>query len=236
MPCCALTSGASSDSSMLAHRDQVALALHHAAELGEVGLQPVLLGVALGRGAQVADHRVDVVLEVGHFAARVDLDRARQVALGHRGRHFGDRAHLRGEVRREQVHVGGQVLPGAGGARHVAPGRRGGLRRRLRAPPSSPGRRRSPSVSVMLLMVSASAAISPFASTVSFWRRSPLATAVTTFTMPRTWVVRLFAIDVDVVGEILPGAGDARHHAPGRRACLRCRPRAPRASLRRRSR
>ena len=51
-----------------------------------------------------------------------------------------------------------------------------------------------PSVSVMLLMVSASAATSPFDSTVSRWRRSPLATAVTTFTMPRTWFVRLLAM------------------------------------------
>ena len=46
----------------------------------------------------------------------------------------------------------------------------------------------------MLLMVSASAATSPFASTVSFWRRLPSATAVTTFTMPRTWSVRLAAM------------------------------------------
>ena len=33
---------------------------------------------------------------------------------------------------------------------------------------------------------------------------------------------------VDVVGEVLPRAGDALHDRPGRRACLRCRPRAPR--------
>ncbi len=47
----------------------------------------------------------------------------------------------------------------------------------------------------MLLMVSARAASSPFASTpTSFWVKSPLATAVTTFTMPRTWVVRLEAM------------------------------------------
>ena len=51
------------------------------------------------------------------------------------------------------------------------------------------------SVSVMLLMVSASVAISPFASTVSFCFRSPLATAVTTWAMPRTWLVRLLAIE-----------------------------------------
>ena len=35
---------------LLADRDQIALALHHAGELGEVGLQPVLLGVLLGGG------------------------------------------------------------------------------------------------------------------------------------------------------------------------------------------
>ncbi len=50
------------------------------------------------------------------------------------------------------------------------------------------------SVSVMLLMVSARAAISPFASTVSFCFRSPFATAVTTLAMPRTCEVRLPAM------------------------------------------
>ena len=47
----------------------------------------------------------------------------------------------------------------------------------------------------MLLMVSASSAISPFASTVSFRFKSPLATAVTTRAIPRTWSVRLLAIE-----------------------------------------
>ena len=98
---------------------QVALALQHVGEAREVGLEPVLLGVAVGREPQVVDHRVDVVFELGDFAARIDLNRPRQVALGHGGRHFGDRAHLRGQVRGEQVHVAGQILPGAGGARHV---------------------------------------------------------------------------------------------------------------------
>ena len=51
-----------------------------------------------------------------------------------------------------------------------------------------------PSVSVIELSVSASAAISPFASTTSFCLRSPVATAVTTFTMPRTCVVRFVAM------------------------------------------
>ena len=50
-------------------------------------------------------------------------------------------------------------------------------------------------VSIIPLIVSARAAISPFASTpISFWDRSPFATAVTTLTMPRTCVVRLRAM------------------------------------------
>src|SRR5216117_846083 len=43
-------------------------------------------------------------------------------------------------------------------------------------------------------MVSASVATSPLASTVIFWERSPLATAVATWAMLRTWLVRLPAM------------------------------------------
>ncbi len=50
------------------------------------------------------------------------------------------------------------------------------------------------SVVVIELMVSPSAATSPLDSTVRRWRRSPSATAVTTFTMPRTCSVRLLAM------------------------------------------
>ena len=102
----------------LADGRQIALPLQHPGEPGEVGLQPVLLGVAVGRQPQVVDHRVDVVFELRHLAARIDLNRPRQVALGDGRRHFGDRAHLRGEIRGQQVHVAGQVLPRAGRAGH----------------------------------------------------------------------------------------------------------------------
>ena len=67
------------------------------------------------------------------------------------------------------------------------------------------------SVSIMPLIVSASAAISPFASTVSFCFRSPLATAVTTLAMPRTWLGQVAGHEVHVVGQVLPRAGDALH-------------------------
>ncbi len=48
--------------------------------------------------------------------------------------------------------------------------------------------------STMVLMVFFSSAISPFTSTVIFWLRSPLATAVVTRAMLRTWPVRLPAM------------------------------------------
>ena len=92
------------------------------------------------------------------------------------------------------------------------------------------------SCSTMVLSVSFSSRISPRTSTVIFFDRSPPAMAVATSAMLRTCAVRFDGHEVDVVGEVLPGAGDFRHLRPGRRACLRCRPRAPRASLRRRRR
>ena len=94
----------------------VALALQHPGEAGEVRVEPVLRGVALGRLAQVADHLVDVVLEVRDLAGRLDRDRAGQVALGHRRRHVRDRAQLRRQRLGELVDVVGQALPHAGDA------------------------------------------------------------------------------------------------------------------------
>ncbi len=47
------------------------------------------------------------------------------------------------------------------------------------------------SVSTIVLMVSLSSKISPFASTVIFCDKSPLATAVVTFAIFRTWLVKL---------------------------------------------
>ena len=103
----------------LAHGVQLALTLEHAGELGEVRLQPVLLAVALGGLAQIGNHRVDVVLQLGHLAAGLDLDGAGEVALGHGGGDLGDGADLGGEVGGEQVDVAGEILPRAGGTGDV---------------------------------------------------------------------------------------------------------------------
>src|SRR5438477_420616 len=67
---------------------------------------------------ELAHHGVDGVLELRDLALRVHRDLARQVAARHRGRHLGDRAHLGGQVRGQQVHVLRQVLPRAAHARH----------------------------------------------------------------------------------------------------------------------
>ena len=71
-----------------------------------------------GEGVELVHHGVDGVLELEDLAAHVDGDLARKVAARHRGRHLGDVAHLVGEVAAHGVHRVGQVLPGAGDARH----------------------------------------------------------------------------------------------------------------------
>ena len=53
------------------------------------------------------------------LALDVDGDLLRQVAVGDRGRDLGDVAHLAGQVAGHRVDVVGQVLPGAGDARHL---------------------------------------------------------------------------------------------------------------------
>ena len=78
-----------------------------------------------------------------HFAWRFHRDRSRQIALRHGRRHFGDRAHLGGQVRGELIHVIGKIPPRPAAHRARSPGRRVFLRYPLRGPPSSPDRRTS---------------------------------------------------------------------------------------------
>ena len=73
-----------------------------------------------GKRAQLVHHGVDGVLQQQNLAAHIHRDLLRQIAVRHRGRHLGDVAHLPGEVRGHRVDVVGQVLPGAGHARHLA--------------------------------------------------------------------------------------------------------------------
>src|SRR5205085_1774546 len=59
------------------------------------------------------------VLQLEDFAAHVDGDLLRQVAVGDGRRHFGDVADLGGQVRRHRIDRVRQVLPGSGDAEHV---------------------------------------------------------------------------------------------------------------------
>ena len=71
-----------------------------------------------GERIELVHHGVDGVLELEDLALHVDGDLLGQVAAGDGGGHFGDVAHLAGEVRRHQVHIVGQVGPGAGHSGH----------------------------------------------------------------------------------------------------------------------
>ena len=71
-----------------------------------------------GEGVELVHHRVERFLQLEDFARHVHGDLLRQVALRHRGRHLGDVADLAGQVRRHRVDAVGQVLPGAGDAAH----------------------------------------------------------------------------------------------------------------------
>src|SRR5260370_32282600 len=103
----------------LAASAQIPPPLKHSGESGEVRLEPILLTIALGRFAQIGNHRIDVVFQIGHFAARLDLDGTREVTLSHRRGHLRDRTNLAGEVCSKKVDVAGEVLPGTGSAGNV---------------------------------------------------------------------------------------------------------------------
>src|SRR5262249_50563185 len=72
-----------------------------------------------GEGVELVHHGVDGVLELQDFAAHVDRNLLGEVAAGDGGRHLGNVADLRGQVRRHRIDAVGQVLPCAGDAEHV---------------------------------------------------------------------------------------------------------------------
>src|SRR5439155_1020615 len=89
---------------------------------GELAFRPDLArnpGHFAGEGVELVDHRVDRVLELEDLALDVDLDLLAQVAVGHRGRHFGDVPDLGREVAGHEVDAVGEVLPDAGDALDV---------------------------------------------------------------------------------------------------------------------
>ena len=88
---------------------ELAFGAHFAGHAGDFG----------GEGVELVHHGVDGVLQLENFALHVDGDLAGEVAAGHGGGDFGDVADLGGEVAGHGVDGVGEVLPGAGHAGHV---------------------------------------------------------------------------------------------------------------------
>src|SRR5262249_17830474 len=104
------------------HVDVVGQVLPAAGDAAHLGLAAELaLGADLaghardlrGDAAKRLDHLAGGFLELAGRALRLDRDLLGEVAVGDRGLHHRDVAHLRGEVARELVDVVGEVLPGA---------------------------------------------------------------------------------------------------------------------------
>ena len=70
-------------------------------------------------GIELIDHRIDGVLELENLAFDFDGDLRREIALGDGRGHVGDIADLAGKIRGHGVDVVGQILPGAGHAAHL---------------------------------------------------------------------------------------------------------------------
>jgi hypothetical protein len=183
-----------------------------------------------GEGAELLNHRIERVLEQQQLAAHVHGDLLRQVAVGDRGRDFGDVAHLRGEVARHQVDVVGEVLPCAGDIRHL----------RLAAKLAfgtdfARHARHFPGEGVELIhhRIDGVLQLENFAAHVDgdLARKVAARDCGGHLGDAAHLVGQVARHRVDVVGEVLPGAGHTGHDRLAAELCLRCRPRAPRASL-----
>ena len=144
---------------------------------------------------QLIDHRIDGVLELENFALHVDGDLSRKVAAGDGGGDFGDVAHLavRFDAIEFTLSVRSFQVPATPGTTAWPPS--------LPSVPTSRATRvtseaNDRSWSTIVLMASFSCRISPLTSTVIFFERSPLATAIVTSAMLRTCAVRFDAIEL----------------------------------------
>ena len=131
-----------------------------------------------------------VSLSSQDLAAHVDGDLLGEVAVGHGDRHLGDVADLRGEIVGHGVDVIGEVLPGPGHAFHLR------LAAELAFGAHFAGHAADLAGECVELIDHRvhgifERNISPLTSTVIFEDRSPLAMAVATSAMLRTWPVRL---------------------------------------------
>ena len=168
-----------------------------------------------------------VSLSCKNLALHVDGDLAAEVAARDGGGHVGDVADLAGEVGGHRVDVVGEVLPRAGHAGHLRLAAELAFGADFARHAADFRRERAELIDHRVD---------------GFLQLQNLAAHIDGDLLGKVAVghgdghlgdVADLAGEVgghrvDVVGEILPGAGHARAPAPGRRACLRCRLRAPR--------
>src|SRR6185295_8992712 len=68
---------------------------------------------------ELVHHGVDRVFKLKNFAASIDRDLSREVAVCNARRHFGDVTNLVGEVTGHRIHRLRQILPDTGYALHI---------------------------------------------------------------------------------------------------------------------
>ena len=173
-------------------------------------------------GVELVDHGVDGVLQLENFALHVDGDFAGEVAAGHGGRDFGDVADLRGEVSGHGVDRVGEVLPGAGDAGDVGLTAQAAFGADFASDASNFS---GEAVELVHHRVERFFELQDFAAHVY----GDLAGKVAAgngggdFGDVADLAGQVAGHEIDVVGEVFPGAGRRRGLEPGRRACRQCR-------------
>ena len=163
-----------------------------------------------GERVELIHHRVDGVFQLENFALHVDRDLARQIAAGHGGRDFGDVADLAGEVSGHGVDGVGEILPGSGDAGHV------GLSAQTTFRTDFAGHARyfaGEPVQLVHHRVEGFFQLEDFAAHVDrdFARQIAAGDGGRDFCDVTNLASQVAGHEVDVVGEILPGAADAGH-------------------------
>src|SRR5947209_644131 len=159
----------------------------------------------------VIDHRVDRVLQLEDFALHIDRDFPGQVAARHRSRDLRDVAHLSRQIAGHRIDRVRQILPGAGDTRDL----------RLTAEPpfgadltGNAGHLAGEAVQLVDHRVQRFLQLKDLAAHVD----GDLAGQVAIGDRRRDLgdvaylTGQVAGHRVDVVGQILPGSGDARHH------------------------
>src|SRR5205807_2400988 len=180
---------------------QLALGAHFAGHARHFG----------GEAVELIDHRIDGLLQLQDLPAHVHRDLARQVAACDGGRHFGDIADLTGQIARHRVDLVGEILPHAADVLHHRLAAQLAFGTDLALPSTQLFRS---AVELIDHRIDGLLQLQDLALHI----RRDLARQVAArdgggdFRDVTDLAGQIARHGVDVVGEILPGTGDARHH------------------------